>query len=317
MSRRVQKRIEAAVAGGRTLVRLYAFLTAASADVIYDIVKTQRARKTHPKLPPPPPVEEWLPLYDQPIRVFNSIGAFSGWHRSSGFTPARVIVWGKQLDELPRSEREKTFEAIKVLPSEAKPKPPEKGQGFVETLYDQIRQFAFDDYQEDSVDVGEALKLPEIQFFFRIWIVSWVEYQQSPHDLMKLARKGDLDALTKLLRLDKAVVADPAIANEIHRAARHGQTARFRKLADSIGSGPPGPMAPKQVKLRLVALISQFSKMMGEPLNEPQIRAIFDSVALKHGKKSGKQRDSDLPLTSNALQTAIRRHNEKWLNKGQ
>ncbi|MFA9478887.1 hypothetical protein ACERK3_11345 [Phycisphaerales bacterium AB-hyl4] len=45
MSRQVQKNIEAAAAGGRTLVRVYAVLLAAMADDIKNVVQAHRARK--------------------------------------------------------------------------------------------------------------------------------------------------------------------------------------------------------------------------------------------------------------------------------
>jgi len=72
----------------------------------------------------------------------------------------------------------------------------------------------------DNYPKTENLTLSDEGFFtFRIFLPCWLHYFETPTGLYRKARLGNLDAIDKLLRIDKRVISDTKIS---HHIAQHG-----------------------------------------------------------------------------------------------
>lgn len=156
----------------------------------------------------------------------------------------------------------------------------------------------------------EALKEPEIAFFFRAWVPCWLLYGEYAPRMMRRARMGDLDAMEKLLRLDASVVSDPRVGEYLHEARTSGKKATFERLTEALKRGPKSKVTLKKVVYRMAGLISLISDIMKHRLTEREIWELFSAVAHDMGKE-----ETDLYLTESpeAFAKAIQRERGFWM----
>ncbi len=84
-------------------------------------------------------------------------------------------------------------------------------------------------------------------FSFRIFLPCWLHYFEYPASLYRRARLGNLDALDKLLRIDKRVIADTKISRHIATHGINPQRPEFRQLVTAI-EGSPRKLSVTKVK---------------------------------------------------------------------
>jgi hypothetical protein len=149
------------------------------------------------------------------------------------------------------------------------------------------------DGKEQEALTDRQVRQPEVQFFMRVWFPCLIAYGQWPTRLLASARRGNLDALYKLLRIDKSILADPFIADHLHQAYASGRKGAFGKLAVAV-KGPAKKMKRRQVKVRLASLISLLAKIFGTTVTAPEIQELFDAVAAAKRKNSTRV-DVELP----------------------
>lgn len=152
------------------------------------------------------------------------------------------------------------------------------------------------------------LTTPAMTFALRIMFPCWVHYGQHPGKLYASARRGNLDSLEKLITLDKAVLADPFIARRFQESQVNGRTAILQDLSSAIVKNPPR-LNHKRIKMVFAGFISRYSMALGSPIEEPEIRRLFDLYAQMRGIG---RIDTDLPVRSDTFYTAIRRHRLFW-----
>lgn len=157
---------------------------------------------------------------------------------------------------------------------------------------------------EDEEGVDRMMHSAEGQFFFRVWLPCWLLYQSYPPLLMRRARRGDLDALDDLLRLDKSAICDPVLRRVWHEEVNSGNMGRRKRLLAAMAGRPKGRLTAKKMRANMGGLISQFASAFGCEVTEPEIKALFDRIAQA---RQGTH-DVNLPLSPEARYKAIRRH---------
>lgn len=275
------------------------------AEYLTVLLKTLNGPRTL-QLMPVYPVRQWLRLYRDHARTYREIGIALGVEDAD-----HVIRWVVAFDRLSLDERRAVLD--------------EFPQG---ELVEIAREGAQEILAELRSELHELMKLPtsnqlgfddsvlntmEAQFVVRVTLPCWLLYREHPATILRRARSGDLDAITDLVRLDKSVVGDPRVLRATVQASRDENAVRIKRIADALGSRSLKGSTAAKLKARLASMLSAFAAAMGRPLNEPQIRGLFDFVA----RAKGKGRDYDLPAGSEALAKSIQRDRSKWPLPGQ
>ena len=162
---------------------------------------------------------------------------------------------------------------------------------------------------QEREDFLEEMKVIEAGFFYLVSIPCWILYQVSPTRLYRHARLGDYDSLEKLIRLDPLLIHDPCIGRQIQRFRLSNNMNKFIGLIEAIQKKPKGKIDRKKMKYALAGFLSAFSVALKTPLDEPQIRALFDAFAQDYLKV---EIDIDLPNSPETFSKAIQRNRKPW-----
>lgn len=230
-------------------------------------------------LPPPPPLAQWLPLYRSHRTLQSTIGAAL---RFSGDDTNQIL---DEFGALARATENEIREELAALDNKdledflrlfvGVPFPPDDTtlramleEPEAETQPDDIDDQAFD----------ALLGSPGGQFYFRVWVPCWILYREFPPRLLRHARSGDLDALDKLLRLDKSAVHDPRIAEHVHRITHTGPKRHRVQVLEALRGKPKGRLDPKSLRYGLAGMISQLAVLFRTRVTAPEIAALFDAI---------------------------------------
>jgi hypothetical protein len=148
------------------------------------------------------------------------------------------------------------------------------------------------------------------QFTERVAIPCWLYYNATPGQLWKQASSGDNEALEKLLRLDKSIVADGQIAERWHRIMVSGGPLRER-LLKTLSDQPWRGLDRARLKGLIGAFVALLADAMGEPLGAEELRSLFDKTAARYHKT---RIDVDLPGTPDAFYQRVRRERKAILD---
>jgi len=140
-----------------------------------------------------------------------------------------------------------------------------------------------------------------------VWAPCMLFYRTYPSRLLRKARQGDADAMEMLLRIDKGVVADPKIAEQLHQMAGSGWRAGFGRMGRAF-LGTPKRMTRKQIKVSLAGLLSETLGLTGQKLTAPEIRRVFDAASRDFGRS--RTVDPDLPPGDWAFAKAVERRRD-------
>lgn len=162
--------------------------------------------------------------------------------------------------------------------------------------------------EETLAQLQKAYAQPEMLFFFKVWGPCWLHYKTSPTKLFRKARRGRVNAMKKLLRLDNSVLFDPVLAERFHQIKARKSRAEYEDLLMAINNPVNQEIDPKKIKLIIAALISDFSVKHGKRLTAPVIRELFDAISQDRGRG---RFDRDLPKSSEAFSQEIRRERKK------
>lgn len=160
---------------------------------------------------------------------------------------------------------------------------------------------------DDDPQFFDVLTTAEGMFVMRVYLPCWIRHRKYPGKLFHQARAGDDDAFCDLLRMDKSVLADRMLADRWHRIMQGNRPALRKRLLDAM-KGQPKRITAKAMRSGLAGMVSQLSISFGQPVDEPEIRKVFDMV-VKSVK--GQHTDTALPPGQTALSKAIQR-NRNW-----
>jgi hypothetical protein len=183
--------------------------------------------------------------------------------------------------------------------------------------WDEFFDLLMDDHEsteagEIDEELGTAIirmfKKPEWEFYSRVWLVCSFFYGEHPAQLMRKARLGYVDAMEKLMRLDKAVISDEKIAGHLNRFYWE-KKATYDRLINALRGGVKIKTTTRKIKYFISGLISQLSIVLGHTLNEPEIRELFNAISRDQGRGL---EDTDLVEGSDDFRRAISRERVFW-----
>ena len=235
-------------------------------DDIAELMRILVGRKKSPRRSPePPPLDHWLKLYKKHRRLGDAnFAVATGADDVKGSEAADVF---RSMQGAPRDDVREAMQAIaEEDPNVLKqflqmvtgvPFPPD-----IDTLRGMLE--GMEAQADEGQDQGEPFDLfmhsLEGQFCFRVWLPCWILYKTYPCLLLRQAREGDDDALDKLLRLDKSVVADPVISKRWHAIMHGGAHSRRERFIKAMGGKVKGRIEKKSLRLAVSGLISQVAQ---------------------------------------------------------
>ena len=117
-----------------------------------------------------------------------------------------------------------------------------------------------------------------------------------------------MDALDKLFRIDKRIIADTKISRHIAQYGANPASPKFKQLVNAI-EGAPRKLSVTKVKTFLAAFLYGLSKHLGSPLTYPQVQDLFDQSAKDRGIGLT---DPDLDMSPHSFEKAVRRNLLFW-----
>jgi hypothetical protein len=230
-------------AGHPALLVLIARTVVAAAPALHGVLEILRTGKLIENLPPLPPIREWLALYREHARLHDFVAdefCPSSDPRIKNSQFCRTLAKNyRRFCRMSVEQRKQEWQT--VTPAEWR-EAVKSGQETVAALQqDQAEHLRCDiaggPPPGDDVLWERVCHQSEMQFFFRVWMPCILLYGEYPTELMKRARHGDIDPMCDLLRLDKAVIAEPRIAEEF---VNEPQTAEeLAAIRRSVNRGSP------------------------------------------------------------------------------
>ena len=136
-----------------------------------------------------------------------------------------------------------------------------------------------------------------------------------PIDLLRKAQAGEgdeaLDALDKLIRLDKSAVFEPRIAEIVHQAEAEEIPTRRVLIKQARENPPKVKIDIKTIRYSLAGLISYISIVLRKKITAVEINQLFNAIDLDLGK--GGVNPSAL-RTTEEFEKAVYRYREFWSN---
>lgn len=260
--------------------------------------------------------EQWKKLYSEPKQVMRgSLGyvefsGFEGFQYSefiaSVFTAINAYMAAKDLT---------AFERIK-WPNI----PPEE---FQTTLYahllEKLEGYAFEyakrTWEGPETDCPTAADAPiEVAFLFRIWMECWLVHGEPFVPLFRRARNGDVDALEKLVLLDRNVLHAPRIERLWARISEDIESPDFERIRRAMAKQPRIVRYDAyDAKADIAGLIAKMSEAGGHPFTAGQIGELFDALARDLAPPGRNVHcDPDINRKSDQWRKAVKRKKNNW-----
>lgn len=176
-----------------------------------------------------------------------------------------------------------------------------------------IKQLVTEENGPDDEEMKRLSREPAFCFFLHVTIPCCLLYQEIPQTLHAVAIRADqpnLQALNKLVGLDREIIHDLAVRAVLHTNNDKTTIARFRHGASRLSKPSKSPSL-KEVKKWMAGLVSYYADYIGSLLQGPDIRQLFDYAAVSQNK--GKLlSDPDLPASPEALAKMLQRKRIPW-----
>jgi hypothetical protein len=235
-------------------------------------------------------LHEWLALYRRNRKILT--GCIEILPDTAGVPSAL-----KAAITLPEKEY---FEGQEINPDLA----PLSEENCLESYLNFTRtpQEEYDNINQAEMDEGSSFT-NEFHFLIRVFIPCLILHRTSPAILLRKSRTGDIPSLENLLQLDPSIIFDKRIAELTHRL-RDTKPSAHRQIIESLSRPAGRKVNLQKIKVFFAAYISFLSREMGHPLTEPEIRSLFDVIAMDHGLG---EIDTDLPESPESFYMAIHR----------
>lgn len=161
--------------------------------------------------------------------------------------------------------------------------------------------------ESDFIEIEEVIRRPETLFIFEVCMSCLLFYGDYPSTIYRKARQGDVDAICKLLMIDKLVIADCRIASAIHKASLKIDSKSFKKISKAFG-GTFGFPSKKKAKIHIAGLIASLFDYSGVSITAPSVQKLLDSYFANN--HPGELQDPDLPDSPHAFYMALKRKRE-------
>ena len=293
--------------GRNPFLAVYCHMVATSTGLTYGLFEAIRKDGIFSKNFPLPPLKTWLKLYGKHRAVLNGI-----WDKFSDF-PGTFNFFGKDKwkikispeaesdDEIFSEEFKKVFDGF--FDKQDSEKVIENYIGFCKAEPDEAQKQKYGEY------LLEVVHSPEFLFLVRVYLPSLLLYKEAPANLLRKARRGDLQSLENLLRLDSSAIFDPQISSLVHRI-RYEKKSQFEEIISFLVKPPKKKVSRQKEKNFWGGFLMLISKSLGEDLSEPDIKGLYDAIARDH-EKGGL--DPDIEGQPKSFYIAMWREMSFWL----
>jgi hypothetical protein len=271
---------------------------------------------------PVPPLNEWLSLYKNHRRIFSlfkttfidsrGLAELTKDFSDNLFKNAKEIKrtgMEQFKDEYNKLDDDEKAELTRIFQEELKEKTEQ---------IDRLHELQLEDIHADINDeidvklnarIKQDINKPEIRFLLQVFLPCFLLYKDYPSRLLREARKGDIEYIEKLIRLDRSIEFDKKISEFIHGARKNKII--DERLRSAIANGINEKVTRKKMKMNIAGLISFISIGMGRQLKESEIRDLFDAIAKDKGQSDV---DTDIPDSQETFAKAIQRERRNWGN---
>ena len=261
--------------------------------------------------------ERWKKLYSSPKQMMRGSLGFMEFSGLEGFQYNKFIASLFAAVNAYIARRDTTgFERIQ-LPNV----PPEELQAALRThLFEKLEAVAFEHARRvgDGADANSPTPADvpvEVGFFFRVWTMCWLVHFEPLVPLFRRARNGDVDALEKLVLLDRNVLQVPRIAKVWARLNEDNESPDFERIHRAMAKQPRlVKYDAYDAKADIAGLIAKMGDALGHPLTASQIGELFDALARDLAPPGQNvHRDPDISRKSPQWRMAVKRKKAKWL----
>ena len=154
-----------------------------------------------------------------------------------------------------------------------------------------------------------------ILFFVAVYLPCNYYYGISPQKLYKEARKGSIEDITKLLRVDPSILSDSLISEHFHIAAMDANRSNFDSIVYSLGHPPKEKITLDKVKFKLAGLISSASAKLKMKFKAVEIEKVFDALGEELNREElilVKVDDPDKTPYNKTITQKVRREKQFW-----
>lgn len=243
----------------------------------------------------------WLALYREPDRFRETVSKML----TSDDSQTQALIMGKLLAAKNAMPKGEAASLLATAPEEAVPIIEQVTHWTLRLAYMAMSELvsATMDGEDDDVavdvDMDGLMTKSEIQFFIIVMLPALLEFGESATRIFARARRGNLQSLDQLIRLDKTVMGHERIKEHV---GRYG----MEKLADDTEivmkaymGWPETCQSELAVKSRLSAYVIEWSRAFGCNLGPLDMRKVFDAFE-KDKTGNANARDEDLPESSDA-----------------
>lgn len=302
--------------GKSPVIAVYAPQVASTAQDIHEAFVDIKNRRLYDYQFELPHLPTWFKLYRSHRKSSHFIKELVGDHSSFG---TEMLSVAEDMGDLGQYLKKSGIAELKKELSQLTPQELLEVVGVAKDLCGGFVTQSFNDINaeinDDAVDPEERevflekMGVVEAGFYYLVAIPCWVLYQEYPTRLYRKARLGDCASLEKLIRLDPLIIHDPSIGKQVQALRLLNKRSAYGLLIDAIHKKPKPKINRKKIKYAFAGYISAFSAAVKAPLDEPQIRALFDAVAQDYLKKPI---DTDLPNSPETFSKAIQRNRKPW-----
>lgn len=190
---------------------------------------------------------------------------------------------------------------------------PEEYKEFMESLKpfptfefteEDMKDDANEDFSEHEVSILSDMKT---LFMFRVVMPCFAYFNTTPSHLIHKARRGDIEALCCLLKLDKSVIYDKKISKYLYEM-QYTQPNLFKNRITRALAAPFPRVNRKKLKNNIAGFIwNLFGGFFN--LSTMDIHSGFDACAQA---TSGNLVDPDIQTDEEAHRRVLRRQSQKW-----
>ena len=296
---------------------MVSFALAESAKDCFEFLQIFKSRRLARKIPFRSTTDQWLNLYRDHRKLYKGV---TGALRALDSETSEIVDFyefllecfnenkkmnpeekRKILESLSTEELKENFTIIKESAREL--------ESWVIKLFRNDDDEALKGLNEIKKRAEKFFQTPEIIFYFRLWIPCFLIYGIYPPTLLRKARKGDEDAIEKLLRLDKLIIYDPKIKEIVQQTQNEDKRIKFDLMMKAIRKDPKIRAEIQSVKYALAGLISIVSIALGQKLDAVEIHKVFDAIARDKDKENIV--DDDIAV-GDTFEKAIQRYRKFW-----
>ena len=246
-----------------------------------------------------PPIEKWISFYKN--HRTHTEGIFADFYNLGGTAELGVDfqytlielqkLQNEQIGGSSAPEENKTLRSLNDIFEYVIDQTIGREQ-YLEMFFQEIAS-GIDNIENTEEDnkIQEIIQHPEMIFFLKVIAPCWLFYRTHPTLLLRKARLGDEDAIDKLLRIDKSVIADPILSKHFAESSFKKNKYDFNTYLKALKNQPKGKPSLRNVKFFFATSARTLLKF-GRDAVVCEITAILPGVLLP--AENLKSRASDL-----------------------